>query len=77
MQIFLEKNSIQTRTIFTGNILRQPIMKKRFYKKHKKAEVNSNNIMKNGLLLGCHHGLRKKDIDFMKKKIDLFFKEYA
>ena len=52
-------------------------MKKRFYKKHKKAEVNSNNIMKNGLLLGCHHGLKKKDIDFMKKKIDLFFKEHA
>ena len=28
LQIFLEKNNIQTRTIFTGNILRQPIMKK-------------------------------------------------
>ncbi|MBA1339438.1 MAG: CDP-6-deoxy-D-xylo-4-hexulose-3-dehydrase [Pelagibacterales bacterium] len=77
MQIFLEKNSIQTRTIFTGNILRQPIMKKRFYKKHNNAEVNSNNIMKNGLLLGCHHGLKKKDIDYMMKKIDLFFKKHA
>ena len=77
LQIFLEKNSIQTRTIFTGNILRQPIMKKRIYKKHKDSEINANNIMINGLLLGCHHGLVEKDLNFMKKKIDLFFKKYV
>tara|TARA_B110000971_G_C20003510_1_gene497994 strand:+ start:148 stop:1353 length:1206 start_codon:yes stop_codon:yes gene_type:complete len=77
LQIFLEKNSIQTRTIFTGNILRQPIMKKRFYKKHKDAETNANNIMINGLLLGCHHGLNEKSLNFMKNKIDLFFKKYV
>ena len=28
MQIFLEKEGIQTRTIFTGNIMRQPVSKK-------------------------------------------------
>jgi len=77
LQIFLEKNSIQTRTIFTGNILRQPIMKKRIYKKHKDSEINANNIMINGLLLGCHHGLVEKDLNFMKKKINLFFKKYV
>ena len=77
LQIFLEKNSIQTRTIFTGNILRQPIMKKRIYMKHKDSEINANNIMINGLLLGCHHGLVEKDLNFMKKKIDLFFKKYV
>ena len=27
LQIFFEKNNIQTRTIFTGNILKQPVMK--------------------------------------------------
>ena len=77
LQIFLERNSIQTRTIFTGNILRQPIMKKRIYKKHKDSEINANNIMINGLLLGCHHGLVEKDLNFMKKKINLFFKRYV
>ena len=29
LQIFFEKNNIQTRTIFTGNILKQPVMKKK------------------------------------------------
>ena len=67
LQIFLEKKGIQTRTIFTGNILRQPIMKKRKYRKVKNAEINSNNVMKNGILIGCHHGLKNKDLEYIKK----------
>ncbi|OUV61582.1 MAG: NarL family transcriptional regulator [Candidatus Pelagibacter sp. TMED128] len=67
LQIFLEKRGIQTRTIFTGNILRQPIMKKRVYKKVKNAEINSNKVMSNGILIGCHHGLNDKDLRYIKK----------
>jgi len=74
LQIFLEKKGIQTRTIFTGNILRQPMMKKRSYKKVKNAELNSNNIMRNGILIGCHHGLNNKDLDYIKKIFSLFIK---
>ena len=74
LQIFLEKRGIQTRTIFTGNILRQPIMKKRIYKKVKDAEKNSNNIMKFGILIGCHHGLKEKDLNYIKKNFKTFIK---
>ena len=66
LQIYLEKKSIQTRTIFTGNILRQPVMKKRKHKKVKNAEINSNKIMKFGILIGCHHGLNDKDLGYVK-----------
>ena len=76
MQIYLEKNGIQTRTIFTGNILRQPIMKSRFYKKCKDSTVNSDNVMKNGILIGCHHGLSNNDINYMFAKFDLFFSKF-
>ncbi len=72
LQIFLERKGIQTRTIFTGNILRQPIMKKKLYKKVKNAEVNSNNIMRNGILIGCHHGLKNIDVDFIIKNLKDF-----
>ena len=72
LQIFLEKRGIQTRTIFTGNILRQPIMKKRKYKKVKNSEVNSNEVMKNGILIGCHHGLENKDLNFIKNNFKKF-----
>ena len=75
LQIFLERKGIQTRTIFTGNILRQPIMKKRKYKKVKNAEVNSNNVMKNGILIGCHHGLKVKDLEYIKKTFLDFIKK--
>jgi len=75
LQIFLEKRGIQTRTIFTGNILRQPVMKKRFFKKVKNAEINSNKVMKNGILIGCHHGLDYKDLDYLKIKFKSFIKQ--
>ena len=72
LQIFLEKNGIQTRTIFTGNILRQPVMKNRIYKEIKDAGINSDNVMRCGILIGCHHGLRLKDIAYIKNKFIKF-----
>ena len=78
LQIYLEKKGIQTRTIFTGNILRQPMMKNMYYKKHKKSYIVSDDVMKNGILIGCHHGLRKKDLNRMtnifKKLLDKYKK---
>ena len=76
MQIFLEKKGIQTRTIFTGNILRQPIMKNKKYNKVKNCSINSDNIMKNGILIGCHQGLKSKEIDYIFKNINLFLRKY-
>jgi len=75
LQIFLEKKNIQTRTIFTGNILRQPVMKKKKYFKHKKSEIVSNDIMRNGILIGCHHGLTKKNLEYICKSFKLFLKK--
>ena len=75
LQIFLEKNGVQTRPIFSGNILRQPIMKNRVYKKSKLSNVNSDDVMENGLLIGCHHGLKKKEIKHTLKTISRFIKE--
>ena len=74
LQIFLEKNNIQTRTIFTGNILKQPIIKGRKYFKVKNSENVSNDIMKNGLLIGCHQGLTKKNLLYIKHTFEKFFK---
>ncbi len=72
MQIFFEKKNIQTRTIFTGNILRQPIMKHKYYKKAKNCEKTSNDVMKNGILIGCHQGMDKNQLKYICKT----FKEF-
>jgi len=75
MQIYLEKKGIQTRTIFTGNILRQPLMKNKKYKKHNKSGLESDKVMKSGILLGCHHGLKTNEISYMCSIIENFIKK--
>lgn len=70
LQIFLEKRNIQTRVIFTGNILRQPGFK--FLNKSKNSASNFKNadyVMKNGILIACHHGLTSKMIKHIHNSI--------
>ncbi len=72
MQIFFEKNNIQTRTIFTGNILKQPVMKNRVFKKCLNCDEVADDVMKNGILLGCHQGMVKSDLDYILKVFKKF-----
>ncbi len=74
LQIYFEKNNIQTRTIFTGNILRQPVMKKRNYKKYRGCEVVADDVMKNGILLGCHQGMKISDLKYICNTFEKFLK---
>ncbi len=71
LQIHLEKNQIQTRPIFSGNILRHPAFKKIINKRNKiQSFKNSDYIMKNGILIGCHQGLNFKNIKYIHSKIE-------
>ena len=65
MQMFFEKKLIQTRTIFTGNILKQPVMKNRTYNKSKNCAKVADDVMRNGILLGCHHGMKINELKYM------------
>ena len=74
-QIFLEKNKIQTRPIFSGNILRHPGFSNLISAKNKiNSFKNSDYIMKYGLLIGCHQGLSIKDIEYIHTTILRFSK---
>lgn len=57
MQIFLENRNIQTRTVFTGNILRQPGFKDIDCKKAAAGYANADQVMRGGILMACHHGV--------------------
>ena len=75
LQIFLEKNKIQTRPIFSGNILRHPAFSNLISRKNKLNEFkNADYIMKNGILIGCHQGLSIKDLKLIHNKIKNFIK---
>ena len=76
LQVFLEKKNIQTRPIFSGNILRHPAFVSLISKKNKiDSFPNSDYIMKNGLLIGCHQGLNKKKINYIHQNIRKFLEK--
>ena len=75
LQIYLEKRNIQTRVVFTGNILRQPMMKNQIYKVLDGGYPNSDSVMRRGMLLPVHHGLTAQMIQRLHSTIDQFIRE--
>ena len=73
---YLEENNIQTRPVFTGNILRQPGFKKVNYRTFSQDYPNADYIMKNGFLVGCNQGLNKEHIDYMKSIFSNFLDRF-
>jgi len=71
-QIYLEKRNIQTRVVFTGNIIRQPMMKGQKYKTVDQGYPNSDAIMERGVLLPLHHGLTDEMFKRLHKTIAEF-----
>ena len=65
MQIHLEKADIQTRPVFTGNILRQPAMQNVTRKTDPAGYPVSDEVMKGGVLLAVHHGLTQAHMGYM------------
>ena len=65
---FLEDNNIQTRVTFAGNVTRHPI-----YREYLQDFKNADTVMKNGFLLGAHHGMDLNDVDYVCDKIKEFF----
>ncbi len=73
---FLENNNIQTRPVFTGNILKQPGFNKITRRLAQKEYPNAEFIMRNAFVVGCHHGLEKKQIAYMEEVFDKFLSKY-
>jgi len=65
---YLENNGIQTRVTFAGNVTRHPV-----YREYLQPFDNADTIMKNGFLLGAHHGMSLEDVDYVCNKIKEFF----
>ena len=71
-QIYLEERKIQTRVVFTGNILRQPMCKNINKKIRKEGYPNADAIMERGVLLPLHHGMTKDMFKRLHECIDNF-----
>ncbi|CAK0847633.1 unnamed protein product [Prorocentrum cordatum] len=57
---YLESNGVQIRVFFAGNITRHPA-----YRQYLQSFPGSDRVMKEGFLIGAHHGLELEDIDYV------------
>lgn len=73
---FLEGNNIQTRPIFTGNILKQPGFRNIPHKLAIEGYRVTNDVMKRGFVFGSHHGLSSQQIYLLLATFERFFKKY-
>jgi len=72
----LESRGIQTRVLFSGNIVRHPVYKDIKFKVSGSLK-NADAIMASSLLLGCHQALTDKDILYVQQASEEFFEKYA
>ncbi|TSD03645.1 MAG: NDP-hexose 3,4-dehydratase [Parcubacteria group bacterium Athens0714_26] len=74
---YLEENNIQTRPIFTGNVLKQPAFRGiKGVKLAKGGYPVADYVMKNSFLIGCHQGMGRKHLDYMKEVFGEFLDKY-
>ena len=57
---YLEANGVQTRVTFSGNITRHPA-----FREYLEEFPNADAIMRDGFLIGCHHGMTGADVDYV------------
>jgi CDP-6-deoxy-D-xylo-4-hexulose-3-dehydrase len=77
LQIYLEQKNIQTRVCFTGNILKQPMMKGVESKTLQAGYPNADAIMERGILLPVHHGMTSKMFDRLHQTVRAFISEFG
>jgi len=75
---FLERNNIQTRPVFTGDILRQPAFEHLVETTGQKPSdfPVADEVMRRGFLVGCHHGLSEEQMSHLIGTLELFLKRY-
>lgn len=76
LQLHFEKQGIQTRTIFSGNILRQPGFRDMHRKESPDGYPNADLIMRGGLLIGCHQSMDEEQLEYIFSTFRNFAGQY-
>ena len=72
---FLERNRVQTRLIFAGNILRQPAYEHIEHRVISDLAI-SDQVMRGGFFVGVYPGLDKARLDYMLETFARFFAQF-
>jgi len=72
LQQFLDAEGIDTRTIWSGNVTRQPMMKGRDFRVPPGGLPNTDQVMERGVLLPLSHALGPEDVSFVTSQVGAF-----
>jgi len=72
----LEDHKIQTRPLFSGNIIKHPAYRGMRYRRGSPLE-NSDYILGHSFLIGAHHGLGDAMLDYLFSVFEGFFKKQS
>jgi CDP-4-dehydro-6-deoxyglucose reductase, E1 len=72
LQEYLDGVGIDNRTVWTGNVTRQPMMAGVEYRQPKGGLPNSDRVMESGMLLSASHGTGPDELDYMAEHVEKF-----
>jgi len=72
LQAFLEHEGIETRTVWSGNVARQPMMRDVRFRQPDAGLPNADAVMERGMLIPMSHALSDDDIAFVCSRIEAF-----
>ena len=71
-QEHMERNGIDTRMVWTGNVLRQPAFKGIAHRAPDVGLPNADRVMEQGLILPSNHSLDDDDVDYVWATVEAF-----
>jgi CDP-6-deoxy-D-xylo-4-hexulose-3-dehydrase len=72
LQAFLAERGVDSRMVWTGNVLRQPAFRAIRHRVAPGGLAHSDRVMEQGLVLPCHHGMGDADVDWIGDCLDAF-----
>jgi CDP-6-deoxy-D-xylo-4-hexulose-3-dehydrase len=72
LQRYLDEHDVDTRTIWTGNAVRQPMMKGVNFRAPSSGMPNADLVMEGGIILPCSHAVGDEGINFVCEQIEGF-----
>ena len=73
--VYLEKNGVQTRPVFSGNLLRHPGFKTIQARRRKQGYPVADYVMRNSFLIGCHHGMSVEQVSYLQELFEKFLQK--
>ncbi|MEV0043967.1 aminotransferase class I/II-fold pyridoxal phosphate-dependent enzyme [Nocardia rhamnosiphila] len=77
LQESLEKAGIDTRTVWSGNVTRHPMMRNVEYRVPADGLPNADEVFARGMSLGMSHGMSDEELDHVVASIHAFASEYT